>query len=125
VRSRSPHEWSSAVRIVAAGLVYGVDPQTLVSSRREIVLKLDWYRASPFTREWCAAGLMFHPEADSEYLVVYLTPAQGGNQCGVALVELVDGPKGQETQKVDDLVPLKIKMGLSGAYSERLCRERF
>ena len=99
----------------------GRDPQTLISSRQTIVLKLDWSRVGPFSGEWCEAGLMFSPEADSEYLVVYLTPPQGGNRCGVALLQLVDAPKGKETQKVDDVVPLNIKMGPMGISSERLC----
>ncbi|HTB56691.1 MAG TPA: hypothetical protein VLC06_02405 [Polyangia bacterium] len=102
----------------------GRDPQVIIPTGQTIVLRLAWSRISPFSNESCITGVKFKPEADSEYLVVYGSPASGGNRCGVGLLELVDGPKGNEAQRVEDAVPLDIKRGFSGPYSDRLCSER-
>lgn len=89
-----------------------------VPAGRRIVLKGGY--SNNFMSCW--AALSFRPDDGATYLFKYWEPAK--TDCAVSAVQLVRprAPEEKPTlEKIDSLVGIRLKMGLSGYATEQLC----
>jgi hypothetical protein len=101
----------------------GSDPQATIPAKK-LVLKLDWTQITPWFTRNCISAVTFTPKAGSDYLVVYGSPAAGGNECAVAIVKIVRGPSGEELEEVEDATGVRFKQTFGGRVPVGLCSGR-